>query len=293
MPEKDTGGVSNRVSIVEMAPRDGLQNEKALIDTAAKIRLVDLLSACGFERIEVTSFVSPKWVPQLADAAEVMAGIARRPGVRYAVLTPNMKGFEAALAAGADEVAIFASASEGFSRHNINCSIAESIERFVPVAKAARQHGIPMRGYVSCVVECPYDGAIAPASAADVAGHLIQLGCYEVSLGDTIGRGTPEAVDGMLTAVLAAVPAAKLAGHFHDTSGRALDNIGVALDRGIRVIDASVGGLGGCPYAPGAKGNVDTLLVDQYLKARGFETGLSEDALAKAADFARSLRSST
>lgn len=293
MPEKDTGGVSNRVSIVEMAPRDGLQNEKALIDTAAKIRLVDLLSACGFERIEVTSFVSPKWVPQLADAAEVMAGIARRPGVRYAVLTPNMKGFEAALAAGADEVAIFASASEGFSRHNINCSIAESIERFVPVAKAARQHGIPMRGYVSCVVECPYDGAIAPASAANVAGHLIQLGCYEVSLGDTIGRATPEAVDGMLTAVLAAVPAAKLAGHFHDTSGRALDNIGVALDRGIRVFDASVGGLGGCPYAPGAKGNVDTLLVDQYLKARGFETGLSEDALAKAADFARSLRSST
>ena len=290
MSRTDTGGASNRVSIVEMAPRDGLQNEKVPIDTADKIRLVDLLSACGFERIEVTSFVSPKWVPQLADAADVMAGIARRPGVRYTVLTPNMKGFEAALAAGADEVAIFASASEGFSRHNINCSIAESIERFVPVAKAARKHGIAMRGYVSCVVECPYDGAIAPASTADVAAQLMELGCYEISLGDTIGRGTPDAVDRMLTAVMTTIPAARLAGHFHDTSGRALDNIGVALDRGIRVFDASVGGLGGCPYAPGAKGNVDTLLVDQYLKARGFETGLSEDALAKAADFARGLR---
>ena len=292
MSETDTSGALNRVSIVEMAPRDGLQNEKVLIDTAAKIRLVDMLSACGFERIEVTSFVSPKWVPQLADAAEVMAGIDRRPGVRYAVLTPNMKGFEAALAAGAHEVAIFASASEGFSQHNINCSVAESIERFLPVAQAARQHGIPMRGYVSCVVECPYDGAIAPASAANVAAQLMQLGCYEISLGDTIGRGTPEAVDRMLTAVLAAIPAAKLAGHFHDTSGRALDNIGFALDRGIRVLDASVGGLGGCPYAPGAKGNVDTLLVDRYLKARGFETGLDADALATTADFARGLRSS-
>lgn len=292
MSEMDTGGAPNRVSIVEMAPRDGLQNEKVLIDTAAKIKLVDMLSACGFERIEVTSFVSPKWVPQLADAANVMAGIARRPGVRYAVLTPNMTGFEAALAAGADEVAIFASASEGFSRHNINCSIAESLERFSPVAQAARHHRIPMRGYVSCVVECPYDGAIAPASAANVAARLMELGCYEISLGDTIGRGMPEAVDRMLTAVLVAVPAGKLAGHFHDTSCRALDNIGVALDRGIRVFDASVGGLGGCPYAPGAKGNVDTLLVAGYLKARGFETGLDQDALEKAADFARSLRSS-
>lgn len=292
MPQTDTIGALNRVSVVEMAARDGLQNEKVLIDTAAKIKLVDMLSACGFERIEVTSFVSPKWVPQLADAAEVMAGIARRPGMRYTVLTPNMKGFEAALAAGADEVAIFASASEGFSQHNINCSIAESIERFRPVAQAAGQHGIPMRGYVSCVVECPYDGAIAPVSAADVAAQLMELGCYEISLGDTIGRGTPEAVDRMLTAVLAAIPAFKLAGHFHDTSGQALDNIGVALERGLRVFDASVGGLGGCPYAPGAKGNVDTLVVDRYLKARGFETGLGEDALEKAADFARGLRSS-
>ncbi len=293
MAEPFAAGASNRVSIVEMAPRDGLQNEKVLIDTQAKIRLVDLLSACGFERIEVTSFVSPKWVPQLADAADVMAGIARRPGVRYAVLTPNMKGFDAALAAKADEVAIFASASEGFSQHNINCSITESIERFRPVVEAAREQGIPVRGYVSCVVECPYDGAVAPESAAYVAERLKDLGCYEISLGDTIGRGTPEAVDKMLSAVLATVPATKLAGHFHDTSGRALANIGVALERGIRVFDASVGGLGGCPYAPGTKGNVDTLLVDRYLKARGFETGLGEEALEQASVFARSLRSST
>jgi hydroxymethylglutaryl-CoA lyase len=291
MSTVDTDGVSNRVSIVEMAPRDGLQNEKVLIETQDKIRLVDMLSGCGFERIEVTSFVSPKWVPQLADAANVMAGIARRPGVRYAVLTPNMKGFEAALAAGADEVAIFASASEGFSQHNINCSITESIERFRPVAQAARNAGIAVRGYVSCVVECPYDGAVAPESAAEVAGQLLKLGCYEISLGDTIGRGTPEAVDRMLAAVLGVIPASKLAGHFHDTSGRALDNIGVALDRGIRVFDASVGGLGGCPYAPGAKGNVDTLLVDRYLTGRGFVTGLDEDALEVASAFARGLRS--
>lgn len=287
----DTGAAASRVSIVEMAPRDGLQNEKLLIDTRDKIKLVDMVSGCGFERIEVTSFVSPKWVPQLADAAKVMAGIARRPGVRYAVLTPNMKGFEAALAAGADEVAIFASASEGFSQHNINCSIFESIERFRPVAEAARNEGIAVRGYVSCVVECPYDGAVAPESSADVAGQLLQLGCYEISLGDTIGRGTPEAVNRMLAAVLAVIPASKLAGHFHDTSGRALDNIGVALDRGIRVFDASVGGLGGCPYAPGAKGNVDTLLVDRYVTSRGFVTGLNEEALEAASVFARGLRS--
>jgi hydroxymethylglutaryl-CoA lyase len=291
MQERGAGGASNRVSIVEMSPRDGLQNEKVLIETAAKIKLVDKLSACGFERIEVTSFVSPKWVPQLADAADVMAGIARRPGVRYAVLTPNMKGFDAALAAGADEVAIFASASEGFSQHNINCSIAESIERFRPVAQAAREQGVPVRGYVSCVVECPYDGVVAPHSAAHVAAELTRLGCYEISLGDTIGRGMPEAVDRMLAAVLETIPASRLAGHFHDTSGRALDNIGVALERGIRVFDASVGGLGGCPYAPGAKGNVDTLLVDQYLKTRGYETGLGEEALEEASAFARSLRS--
>ncbi|MDK4705559.1 MULTISPECIES: hydroxymethylglutaryl-CoA lyase [unclassified Rhizobium] len=282
---------SNHVTIVEMAPRDGLQNEKQQVDTERKIELVDLLSDCGFERIEVTSFVSPKWVPQLADAADVMTGIRRHPGVRYAALAPNMQGFEAALAAGADEVAIFASASETFSMRNINCSIAESIERFRPVAAASRDRGVPLRGYVSCVVECPYEGAVPPQNVVSVAWQLRALGCYEISLGDTIGKGTPEAVDRMLAAVLGELPTAVLAGHFHDTSGRALDNIGVALERGLRVFDASAGGLGGCPFAPGAKGNVDTVSVQDYLSVRGFETGLDQDKLAAAAAFARSLRS--
>jgi hydroxymethylglutaryl-CoA lyase len=280
---------ADHVTIVEMAPRDGLQNEDRLIATPAKIRLVDMLSDCGFERIEVTSFVSPKWVPQLADAADVMAGIRRRPGVRYAVLTPNMRGLEDALSVGADEVAIFASASESFSRHNINCSIAESIERFRPVAHAARERGVLLRGYVSCVVECPYEGAVPPENAAEVAGQLAALGCYEISLGDTIGRGEPAAVDRMLQAVLATIPADRLAGHFHDTSGRALDNIAIALERGLRVFDAAAGGLGGCPYAPGAKGNVDTVAVDRYLREHGFSTDLDQEKLARAAAFARNI----
>ncbi len=280
-----------RVSIVEMSPRDGLQNEARFVETSDKVALVDLLSGCGFERIEVTSFVSPKWVPQLADASDVMARITRRPGIRYAALTPNMKGFEAALVAKADEIAIFASASESFSQRNINCSIAESIERFRPVAEASREHGIPMRGYVSCVVECPYEGIVEPVAAAEVARQLRDLGCFEISLGDTIGRGRPEAVDRMLAEVLEEVPADRLAGHFHDTAGRALDNIDVALERGIAVFDASAGGLGGCPYAPGAKGNVDTLDVARHLQAKGIETGLLLDRLAEAASLARSLRS--
>ncbi|KAA0692554.1 hydroxymethylglutaryl-CoA lyase [Neorhizobium sp. P12A] len=282
---------TGHVSIVEMSPRDGLQNEKELIGTNEKIALVNLLSECGFERIEVTSFVSPQWVPQLADAPEVMAAITRNPGVRYAVLTPNMKGFTAALDAGADEIAIFASASESFSLHNINCSIDESIARFRPVAEASREHQIPMRGYVSCVVECPYEGAVPPANAARVARYLRDLGCYEISLGDTVGRGQPEAVAKMLQTVLTDLPASMLAGHFHDTSGRALDNIEVALDHGLRVFDASVGGLGGCPYAPGAKGNVDTLSVERFLRSKGFETGLSVEKLERAAAFAARLRS--
>lgn len=281
----------SRVTIVEMSPRDGLQNEARFVETADKIRLVDMLSDCGFERIEVTSFVSPKWVPQLADAAAVMAGIKRRAGTRYAVLTPNMKGFGAALAADAGEIAIFASASETFSQRNINCSIAESVERFRPVADASREAGIPMRGYVSCVVECPYEGAVAPEAAARVAAELRRLGCFEISLGDTIGRGRPEAVDRMLASVLEEAPASMLAGHFHDTSGRALENIDVSLKRGLAVFDASIGGLGGCPYAPGAKGNVDTLAVARHLQAKGIETGLPLDALENVARFARGLRS--
>lgn len=285
-----SGAAAQHVTIVEMAPRDGLQNESTLVPTTDKIRLVDILSDCGYERIEVTSFVSPKWVPQMADAAEVMAGIRRRPGTRYAVLTPNLRGLEAAIEAGADEVAIFASASETFSQKNINCSIAESIERFRPVAELCRERGLLLRGYVSCVVECPYEGAIAPASAARVAGLLNDLGCYEISLGDTIGRGTAEAVDAMLAAVLERIPANRLAGHFHDTSGRALDNIAVALHRGLRVFDASAGGLGGCPYAPGAAGNVDTLAVNAFVTAKGFSTGLDIAKLEQAAAFARTLR---
>ncbi|KSV95096.1 hydroxymethylglutaryl-CoA lyase [Sinorhizobium sp. GL28] len=285
-----SGAVPEHVTIVEMAPRDGLQNESRIVATADKIHLVDLLSDCGYERIEVTSFVSPKWVPQMADAAEVMAGIVRRPGTRYAVLTPNMRGLEGALEVGADEVAIFASASETFSQKNINCSIAESIARFRPIADACRERGLLLRGYVSCVVECPYEGAIAPASAAHVAGLLDDLGCYEISLGDTIGRGTPEAVDAMLALVLERIRSERLAGHFHDTSGRALDNIAVALDRGLRVFDASAGGLGGCPYAPGAAGNVDTLAVNAFVTGKGFSTGLDTAKLEQAAAFARTLR---
>lgn len=279
--------MSRRVEIVEMAARDGLQNEKAIIPAADKIALIDLLSDCGFSRIEATSFVSPKWVPQLADGAEVMAGIARRPGVAYAALVPNMKGYAAAKAAGVDAVAVFLSASEGFSRANINCTVAESIERARPVAEAAKADGIALRGYVSCVVQCPYDGPVAPAAVARVTEELLRLGCHEVSLGDTIGRARPEEVAAMLEAVLVVAPANSLAGHFHDTGGRALDNIRVALDHGLRVFDASVGGLGGCPYAPGARGNVDTRAVAGMLAAEGYETGLDRVRLAAAAAFAR------
>ena len=278
------------VQIVEMSPRDGLQNEKDLVPTNKKIALIDQLSECGFSRIETTSFVSPKWVPQLSDAADVMAGIKRKTGVTYSVLTPNLRGFEHALAAGVDEVAIFASASEGFSQHNINCSIAESIERFRPVIDNASQSGIPVRGYVSCVTDCPYDGPIAPEAVAGVAKQLIELGCFEISLGDTIGAGTPATVSAMLSAVLAQVAASQLAGHFHDTDGHALENIDVALEAGLRVFDSSVGGLGGCPYAPGAKGNVATEAVITHLKEHGFETGIDRDRLKLAADFAKSLR---
>ena len=278
------------VEIVEMGPRDGLQNEKRIIPTAEKIALVDLLSRAGFRRIEVASFVSPKWVPQMADSAEVLAGIARTPGVRYAALTPNMKGYEGARAAKADEVAIFASASEGFSRANLNATIAESLDRFRPVAEAAQADGIPVRGYVSVVTDCPYDGPVAPGAVARVTAALRDMGCYEVSLGDTIGQGRPETVDAMLTAVLGELPADRLAGHYHDTTGRALANIEASLARGLRVFDAAVGGLGGCPYAPGAKGNVATESVAGRLAELGYETGLDAGLLDKAAALARSMR---
>ncbi|MEQ8655485.1 MAG: hydroxymethylglutaryl-CoA lyase [Kiloniellales bacterium] len=283
--------MTEKVTLFEMGPRDGLQNEKRQIETADKIRLVDMLSDCGFAKIEVTSFVSPKWVPQMADAAAVMAGIARKPGTRYAVLTPNLRGYEGAKAAAADEVAIFGSASEGFSQKNINCSIAESLERFKPVMQAALADRRPVRGYVSCVADCPYDGPTPPEKVAEVAKILLDMGCYEISLGDTIGSGRPETIARMLDAVLAVVPAGRLAGHYHDTRNRALENIAVSLEKGLRTFDAAVGGLGGCPYAPGAKGNVDTRSVARMLTDHGFDTGLDLERLGQVADFAWTLRS--
>lgn len=278
------------IVIVEVGPRDGLQNNKRLIPAAEKIALIDLLSGAGFQRIEATSFVSPKWVPQMADAAEVMAGITRAPGVRYEVLTPNLKGYEAARAARADKASIFASASEGFSRANLNCTIAESLERYIPVMEAARADGIPVRGTVSVVTDCPFDGPTPPANVARVAAALRDLGCFEISLGDTIGQGRPETIDAMLAAVLEELPPEQLAGHYHDTAGRALQNIDASIARGLRVFDAAVGGLGGCPYAPGAEGNVATEKVAAHLAAQGFETGLDMALLQQAAAMAQGMR---
>ncbi|WP_375259150.1 hydroxymethylglutaryl-CoA lyase [Citreimonas sp.] len=282
--------MTGHVEIFEVGPRDGLQNETRAIATEDKVALVDLLSQAGFRRIECASFVSPKWVPQMADSAEVLAGIRRAPGVSYAALTPNMKGLERAIEARADEVSVFGSASEGFSCANINATIAESLERFAPVVAAAREAGLPVRGYVSCVCDCPFDGPVPPEAVARVAAALRAMGCYEISLGDTIGRATPEAVDAMLAAVLDEVPANELAGHFHDTAGRALSNVEAALARGLRVFDAAVGGLGGCPYAPGAAGNVATEAVHDRLTALGYDTGLDPAVLASAATMARAMR---
>lgn len=282
--------MSGFVEIVEVGPRDGLQNEPRRVPTVEKIALVDMLSRAGFRRIEVASFVNPARVPQMADGAGVLAGIGRVPGVRYGALVPNLRGYLAARAAGADEVAIFASASEGFSRANLNASIAESLQRFAEVARAAREDGLPMRGYVSCVTDCPYDGPVPATDVARVAAALQDLGCFEISLGDTLGRGTPERVAAMLKAVLLEVEAGRLAGHFHDTGGRALENIAVALELGLRVFDASAGGLGGCPFAPGAAGNVATGAVQSWLDARGWETGLDAGVLAEAAALALAMR---
>ncbi len=280
----------DRITLVEVSPRDGLQNEPRPIPAGDKIRLIDLLSAAGFARIEAASFVSPRWVPQMADGAEVMAGIRRRAGTRYAALTPNLKGYEAARRAGAGEVAVFASASEGFSRANLNATIAESLARFRPLAAAAAADGVPLRGYVSCATDCPFDGPTPPAQVARVAAALRDMGCFEVAVSDTIGRATPETVAAMLRAALEEMPADRLAGHYHDTGGRALDNIRASLELGLRVFDASAGGLGGCPYAPGAAGNVATEAVAAMLAAEGLETGIDAQALARAADFARGLR---
>ena len=273
----------NKVRIVEVGPRDGLQNQKQVVSTETRIELIARLGAAGLKAIEAASFVSAKWVPQMADSAEVMARIERLPGVDYPVLTPNLKGFEAALAAGAKEVAIFGAASESFSRKNINCSIAESLERFQPVMVAAQAAGIRVRGYVSCVLGCPYEGEVAPHSVASVAAALFEMGCYEVSLGDTIGTGTPGKTLRMLEAVARRVPMEKLAGHFHDTYGQALVNIYASLQMGLAVFDASVAGLGGCPYAAGASGNVATEDVVYLLQGLNIETGIDLDALVSIA----------
>ncbi len=281
---------SDTVEIFEVGPRDGLQNESRLIPASEKIALVDLLSRAGFRRIEVASFVSPKWVPQMATSAEVLAGITRADAVSYAALTPNIRGFQGAKEARANEVAIFGSASEGFSRANINASIDESLERFAPVAEAAQAAGIPVRGYVSCVVNCPYDGKTAPESVARVARALREMGCYELSLGDTTGHAYPSEITQMLRAVQDAVPDAVLAGHYHDTSGRALENVEASLAEGLRVFDASIAGLGGCPYAPGAAGNVATEAVHDRVSELGFKTGLDRDVLREASTLAKTLR---
>lgn len=282
--------MSGAVEIFEVGPRDGLQNEPRPIPTAEKVALVDTLSRAGFRRIEVASFVNPKRVPQMADGAEVLAGIERRQGVSYAALVPNMRGLERALQARADEVAVFASASEGFSRANIGVGVGESLARYREVAAAAIEAGLRVRGYVSCVTDCPYDGPVAPGAVASVAAALDAMGCYEVSLGDTIGQAVPETIGAMLAEVAGAVRPERLAGHYHDTGGRALDNIETSLEMGLRVFDAAAGGLGGCPFAPGAAGNVATEAVHARLSALGWETGLDPEVLAEAGRTARRLR---
>ncbi|MFV3073474.1 hydroxymethylglutaryl-CoA lyase [Niveispirillum fermenti] len=268
------------IRLVEVGPRDGLQNEKTLVPLATKVELVNRLSATGLSVVEAGAFVSPKWVPQMADSAELMRAIDRRPGITYPVLVPNEKGLEAALAVGVTEVAVFGAASEGFSRKNINCTVAESLDRFRPVVDRARAAGVRVRGYVSCVLGCPYDGAVDPARVAEVAASLMAMGCYEVSLGDTIGVGTPGAARAMLRRVAEDVPMGRIALHFHDTYGQALANILACIELGARVLDGAVAGLGGCPYAKGASGNVATEDVLYMLNGMGLSTGVDLDRLA-------------
>jgi hydroxymethylglutaryl-CoA lyase len=265
--------------IVEVGPRDGLQNEPGSVPTSVKIELIERLADAGLPAVEATAFVSPKWIPQMADHTEVLERIRRKPGVSYPVLTPNLKGFEAARAAGAKEVAVFGAASEAFSKKNINCTIAESLERFSEVVSKAKQHQVAVRGYVSCVLGCPYEGDVRPEKVAEVAGALFDMGCYEVSLGDTIGVGTPGKTKAMIEACARRVPLDKLAGHYHDTYGQALANIYASLELGVSTFDASVAGLGGCPYAAGASGNVATEDVVYMLHGLGIKTGVNLEQL--------------
>lgn len=281
---------ARKITVVEVGPRDGLQNEKTIISTEDKLRLVELLADAGFTRIEATAFVSPRWVPQMADHDAVMRRAPRRGGLTYSVLVPNARGTSAALAAGAEELAVFTSASETFAQKNINCTIAESLERFVPVIDLAKSSGARVRGYVSCAVDCPYEGAIAPDAVARVSARLLELGCEEIAVADTIGRASPERVDAMLARVLDAVPASMVACHFHDTSGRALENVDVGLDRKIAVFDGAAGGLGGCPYAPGAAGNVASGALVSHLHGQGYRTGIDLPKLRLAEGFALGLK---
>lgn len=274
-----------KVRMFEVGPRDGLQNEPVTINTATKIKLIDILSGTGLSTIEVGSFVSAKWVPQMADTAEVLKGIKKIPAISYPVLTPNIKGFEHAVAAGAKEVAVFGAATESFSKANINCSIDQSLQRFAPVCAAARQRNIRVRGYVSCVLGCPYEGAVDPNNVAAVARKIFELGCYEISLGDTIGVGTPRNVENMINTVAKQIPLEKLSVHFHDTHGQALANILMALQCGISSVDSAVSGLGGCPYAHGASGNVASEDVLYMLNGMEIETGVNMDELLKASSF--------
>ena len=285
MNESLLAGLPQHVRVVEVGPRDGLQNEQGTIAAADKIAYVDLLSAAGFATIEATSFVSPKAVPQLADAAEVMAGIARRPETQYLVLTPNMKGYERAVAAGARAVAVFTAASETFAKRNINASIAESLANFRPITEAARRDGVWVRGYISMAFGCPFEGAIAPALVLDVAQRLHELGCAEISVGDTIGVATPREIEAVLDLLLRHLPAEQIAVHFHDTRGTALANVLLALQLGISVVDASSGGLGGCPFAPGAAGNLATEDLLYLLHGLGIETGVDLDKVVAASRF--------
>jgi hydroxymethylglutaryl-CoA lyase len=276
----------SKVKLVEVGPRDGLQNEKEVVSTSTKLELIERLAQTGLRNIETASFVSPKWVPQMADHAEIMASLPsadRYPDVNYSVLTPNLKGFEAAVAAGAKEVAVFAAASEGFSRKNINCSVAESIERFVPLVAEAKRLGVRVRGYVSCVIACPYDGPVEPEKVAQVASRLLELGIYEVSLGDTIGVGTPASVVRMLKAVSRVVPIGQIAGHYHNTYGMAVANVYASYQFGLRTFDSSIAGLGGCPYAKGATGNVATEDLVYLFDGLGIQTGVDLSALVDCA----------
>ncbi|MDR1995449.1 hydroxymethylglutaryl-CoA lyase [Azonexus sp.] len=275
----------SQVKIVEVGPRDGLQNEKQIVPTPVKIELIERLAEAGLRSVEATSFVSPHWVPQMADNSAVLQGIRRHAGTAYSALTPNLQGFDMAVQAGADEVAIFAAASESFSRKNINCSIAESLKRFEPVVSAASALEIPVRGYVSCVVGCPYEGAVAPHQAADVARTLFAMGCYEVSLGDTIGVGTPASIVRLIEACARDIPLGRLAGHYHDTYGMAIANIYASLQTGMATFDASVAGLGGCPYACGASGNVASEDVAYLLAGLGIESGIDLAKLTAIGDW--------